>query len=92
MPAAVFVLGPFHDEAKEWQGAREQFDKEIAKFPWFKPVTVEIFGGKFDPAALRFPFSLIPALKRLPASDIRDRDVIRTWANDLSLTFVSGLS
>ena len=84
LPVAVFALGPFHDEEKEWQDIRAQFDKELAKAPWFAPVAREVFGGAFDPAKLRFPFNLIPALKKMPASDIRNWDVIRAWAGDLA--------
>ena len=87
LPVAVFALGPFHDEEKEWQGVREQFDKELAKFPWFAPVTRKVFGGKFDPTKLRFPMTLIPALKKMPASDIRNWDAIRAWVYDLATKF-----
>ena len=82
-PVAVFALGPFHDEEKEWQEVRPQLDKELAKFPWLRPVAVQIFGGVFDPAKLRFPLNLMPALKQMPASDIRDWTAIRAWASDL---------
>ena len=84
LPVAVFALGPFHDEEKEWQSVRVQFDKELATFPWFTPVAHEVFGGKFDPTKLRFPMNLIPALKKMPASDIRNWEAIRTWASDLA--------
>ena len=83
-PVAVFALGPFHDDAKERQDARAQLDKELLKFPWFAPVTIEIFGGKFDPAELRFPMNLIPALKQMPPSDVRDWTAIRAWASGLA--------
>jgi menaquinone-dependent protoporphyrinogen oxidase len=83
LPVAVFALGPFHEEEKEWQGARAQLDKELAKFPWFTPVSHEVFGGKFDPAKLRFPLNLLPAMKKIPASDVRDWAAIRAWARDL---------
>lgn len=83
LPFAVFALGPFHDEEKEWQGAREQLDKELAKFPHLRPAAREVFGGKFDPAKLRPPWSLLPALKNLPAGDIRDWEAIRAWAGEL---------
>jgi menaquinone-dependent protoporphyrinogen oxidase len=83
-PAAVFALGPFNDVEKEWREVRAQLDKELAKFPWFKPVAVEVFGGKFDPAELGFPYTLIPAMKKLPPSDIRDWDAVRGWAKDLA--------
>jgi menaquinone-dependent protoporphyrinogen oxidase len=83
-PVAVFALGPWHDEEKEWQDVRAQLDKGLAKFPWFTPIAVQTFGGKFDPEKLGFPWSLIPALKQIPASDIRDWAAIRAWASDLA--------
>jgi menaquinone-dependent protoporphyrinogen oxidase len=84
-PAAIFALGPFHDDEKEWQDARAQLDKELAKFPWLTPVALGVFGGKFDPAKLGFPLNLLPALKQMPASDIRDWTAIRAWASDLAV-------
>lgn len=81
---AAFAMGPFHDEEKEWQSARAQFEKELASFPSFTPVSHEVFGGKFDPAKLRFPWSWIPALKKIPESDIRDWARIREWAAALA--------
>jgi menaquinone-dependent protoporphyrinogen oxidase len=30
-PVVVFALGPFHAEEKEFQGSREQLEKELAK-------------------------------------------------------------
>ena len=84
LPVSVFALGPFHDIDKEWQEIRAQFDKELATLPWFKPVSHEVFGGKFDPTKLRFPMNLIPALKKMPASDIRNWEEIRSWARSLA--------
>lgn len=86
-PVAVFALGPFHAEEKEFQGAREQLDKELAKFPWLTPQAITIFGGKFDPQKLSFPYNLVPALKNMPASDVRDWTAIRAWADDLAVQF-----
>jgi len=82
-PAAVFALGPFHVEAKEFEEARAQLDKELLKFPWFAPAAIEIFGGKFDPTTLRFPMNLMPGLKQMPVNDIRDWPAIRAWASSL---------
>ena len=84
LPVAVFVLGPVHDphDDKEWQDSRLQLDKELAKFPWFSPLTIEIFGGKYDPTALRFPLKMFAGAE--PASDIRDWDAIRAWAQNLA--------
>jgi menaquinone-dependent protoporphyrinogen oxidase len=83
LPVAVFSLGPFHDEEKEWQEVRSGLEKELAKYPWFKPVVHEVFGGKFDPATLRFPMNLVPGLKKLGATDIRNWDAIKAWAVSL---------
>jgi menaquinone-dependent protoporphyrinogen oxidase len=82
-PVAVFALGPFHADEKEFQTARSQLDNELDAFPWFAPVAIEIFGGKFNPAQLRFPMNLIPALRRMPPSDVRDWTAIRAWASGL---------
>jgi menaquinone-dependent protoporphyrinogen oxidase len=81
-PAAVFALGPFYtgDEA-EYQSSREQIDKELAEFPWFTPVDLVIFGGKFEPASLHFSYRIF--MKEIPASDLRDWEAIRDWAASL---------
>jgi menaquinone-dependent protoporphyrinogen oxidase len=83
MPVAIFALGPFHNDDKEFQEARKQLDQELVKFSWLKPVALEMFGGKFDPATLRFPYNLIPALKNMPASDARDWNAIRAWGESI---------
>jgi len=82
-PTAVFALGPFNDVEKDWSDVRAQLDKQLAKFPWFSPRAVKIVGGKFDPANLGGSWKLLPALKNLPASDIRDWEDIRSWAAGL---------
>jgi len=81
---AIFTLGPTHDpyDEKEWRDSRAQLDKELAKFPWLRPVALEMFGGKFDPTKLRFPINLVAG--QVPATDIRDWDAIRDWANHLA--------
>jgi menaquinone-dependent protoporphyrinogen oxidase len=80
VPLAIFALGPFHNKEDEFRSAREQLDKEMAKFPWLKPAAVEVFAGKFDPDKLRFPYSLMGPLRKMPASDERDWEAIRAWA------------
>lgn len=87
--AAVFALGPFNDKEDEWQEVRSELNKELAKFPWLKPAAVEVFGGKFDPAKLRFPWSLVPAMRQMPASDIRDWAAIRAWAERIRPALLS---
>ncbi len=61
----------------------------MKKYPWLKPVAAELFGGKYDPARLRFPDSLLGALPasplhNAPASDVRDWDAIRAWATSIA--------
>lgn len=87
MPVAIFALGPFHDEEKEFQTVRAQLDEELAKFPWLVPMAIQVFGGKFDPTKLGFPYNLLPALKNMPASDARDWAAIRAWASGLAAKF-----
>lgn len=91
-PVAVFALGPVHDpyDEEEWQNSRAQLDKELTKYPWFSPVALEMFGGKYDPAKLRFPISWFAGKE--PASDLRDWTAIRTWANDLAAKLQPALS
>jgi menaquinone-dependent protoporphyrinogen oxidase len=91
-PVAIFALGPLHAEEKEFQAVRGQLEKELAKFPWLTPTAIAIFGGKFDPQKLTFPHNLVPALKKMPASDARDWTAIRAWANDLATQFQPALA
>jgi menaquinone-dependent protoporphyrinogen oxidase len=87
-PVAIFALGPIHADEKEMQDARGQLEKDLAQFAWLTPVAFAMFGGKYDPAKLRFPDSLLAALPasplhQEPASDVRDWAAIRTWASSL---------
>lgn len=91
-PVAVFALGPMHNDEKEWQGVRGQLDRALTKVPRLKPIAIEVFGGKFDPALLGFPWKLLPGLKKIPPSDIRDWTAIRAWASNLVAKFQQELS
>lgn len=89
LPVTVFALGPTHPGDEAQGDPRGQLDETLAKHPWLKPVTAEMFGGKYDPARLRLPDSLLamlPAspLHGAPASDLRDWGVIRSWASSLA--------
>ncbi len=86
-PVAVFALGPFHAEEKEFQEVQKQLDKVLAKFPWLTPKTIAVSGGAFDPQKLTFPYNLVPGLKKMAASDARDWAIIRAWANELAALF-----
>jgi menaquinone-dependent protoporphyrinogen oxidase len=88
-PVGVFALGPLSTDETEMKGAREQLDKELAKYPGLKPVDVALFAGQFDPKKLRFPDSLLTVLPASPlhgrpASDKRDWTAIRAWAGQLA--------
>lgn len=88
-PVALFALGPTHDphDDKEWLDSRAQLDQDLAQFPWLKPVAIGLFGGKFDPAALRFPLNKLAG--SAPASDIRDWTAIRAWAVEVARLLVA---
>lgn len=88
MPAAIFAGGPLKPE-DDRQDIQRMLDQDLAKFPWLKPVSVELIGGKFDPArGVKFPWNLIPAVKNMEASDLRDWEAIRKWAIDMSKQFL----
>jgi menaquinone-dependent protoporphyrinogen oxidase len=79
-PVAIFTLGPLSSSDAAKQNSRRQLDRALAKHAWLKPVAVEVFAGKFDPKKPGIGF-----FERLmPASDHRDWDAIRAWANTLS--------
>ncbi len=86
MPVAVFGMGPLEDKPEDFENARGPLDKYLAKRTWLTPVAVTVFGGKLDPASLRFPDNN-PAMKNIPASDIRDWDTVRAWADSLPSAF-----
>lgn len=92
IPIAIFAGGPFasgddkeSQDEKAWQEVHKQLDQELAKYPWLKPVSLQIIGGKFDPSNLRFPWNMIPALKQMPPSDLRDWEDIHGWAKGLAV-------
>lgn len=94
---ALFALGPTNNAEEDWQNVRQQFAQILAQVAWLTPIATELFGGKFDPAALRFPDSLLtlfPAspIRNMPASDIRDWEAIRAWAGTLAAQFQPALA
>ncbi len=74
MPVAVFGMGPREDVEEDWQGARRQLERALAKHDWLRPAAVAVFGGADKPG-------------RSPRRDLRDWDAIRAWA-DQCLTLV----
>jgi menaquinone-dependent protoporphyrinogen oxidase len=87
MPVAIFVLGPVHEphDDAEWKSSWEQLEKELAPFSWLEPVALEMFGGKYDPEKLGFPLKMFAGKE--PASDLRNWDVIRSWASEVGEKF-----
>lgn len=88
LPVEVFALGPVNSNGDEVRGSREQLEAELARYPLLSPVAVQLFGGKYDPSKLSFAHKMVavmPAssLHHRPASDIRDWNVIRSWAGGL---------
>ena len=91
LPVALLTLGPVRatDDLVE---ARRQIDRALGKFAWLEPVAAEMFVGKYDPSLLRFPDSLVAKAKPsplygVPATDDRDWDAIRAWAEGLPALF-----
>jgi menaquinone-dependent protoporphyrinogen oxidase len=78
-PVVIFTLGPLSTSDAAMRNSRRQLDKELAKYRWLKPVAVEVFAGKYDPRSPGLGFFE----RRVPASDHRNWDAIRAWANTL---------
>jgi menaquinone-dependent protoporphyrinogen oxidase len=76
---AIFALGPLSTSDAAKRNSRRQLDSELAKYPWLKPVVVEIFAGKYDPSKPGLGFFE----RLLPARDHRNWNAIRAWANEL---------
>jgi menaquinone-dependent protoporphyrinogen oxidase len=80
-PLAVFAMGPRTLAAADVASSRKQLETALAKEPALRPFATAVFGGVLDPSQHRFPFS------RMPASDARDWDTIRAWANETAERF-----
>ena len=79
LPVAIFTLGPLSASDAAKRNSRRQLDSELAKYPWLKPVAVEIFAGKYDPSKPGLNFFE----RFLPARDYRNWNAIRAWATTL---------
>jgi menaquinone-dependent protoporphyrinogen oxidase len=77
-PVAIFALGPLNASEVAMQNSRRQLARELQKYPWLKPVALEMFVGKLDPSKLSF-FERLGA----KASDNRNWEAIRAWAETL---------
>ena len=91
LPIAIFAGGPTGEgKAEEWGEVRKHVDADLAKMPWLQPASLFIIGGRHDPDRLRFPWNLVPALKQMPPSDLRDWQAIRSWAGDMAEKIAAG--
>ena len=79
LPVVIFTLGPLSASDAAKRNSRRQLEGELAKYPWLKPVAVEIFAGKYDPSKPGLGFFE----RFVPARDVRNWDAICTWANEL---------
>jgi menaquinone-dependent protoporphyrinogen oxidase len=78
LPLSVFAMGPLTGQDEDVAESRKQLDHALAKEPRLEPVTVAIFGGVLDPAKQHFPFT------HMEASDARDWEEIRSWADTVA--------
>lgn len=87
LPLAVFALGPCKDprDEEEWRDCQAQFDAALADLGGLEPVATGLFGGRFDPALLKFPLNKMAGSE--PASDARDWDAIDAWVAGLPALF-----
>lgn len=76
LPFAVYAMGPINEDERQFAGARDQLDRALHHTPELHPVSTAIFGGVINPGELHFPMS------RMPASDLRDWEGIRAWAEE----------
>ena len=81
-PLAIFAGGPLQPE-DDCVEIRKMLNADLAKYPELKPIAVEVVGGRFDPEKLRFPWTMLPAMKNIPPSDLRDWCAINQWTINL---------
>jgi menaquinone-dependent protoporphyrinogen oxidase len=84
-----FVLGPTQTKPSDFEAARHQAIRQLARYKWLCPADVHVFGGRWDPKHLPFPFSLVARmpghpLDKIPAADVRDWTEIERWATGIA--------
>jgi len=75
---AIFALGPLSTSDAAMRSSRRQLDRDLEKYAWLNPVALEMFVGKYVPVKPGFFDRLFST-----ASDNRNWDAIRAWANAL---------
>jgi menaquinone-dependent protoporphyrinogen oxidase len=79
-PVAIFSLGPTTRNPAAKKRSLSQLDKDLEKYPWLKPIALEMFVGKYDLSKL----GLGSFGRLVPLSDQRDPNAVRAWANSLA--------
>jgi menaquinone-dependent protoporphyrinogen oxidase len=84
-----FVLGPTRANPSDFEASRHQAVSQLSRYNWFCPADVHVFGGRWSPKTLPFPFSLaarLPGnpLEKIPAADVRDWVEIDQWATGIA--------
>lgn len=91
---AVFATGRIEPTRPE-SDVRPQLDALLDRYTWLSPFSAALFGGRWDPAALRgldrwmrkLPGS---PLHVLPATDLRDWEAIGAWATHVAAALHAG--
>lgn len=92
IPVALLVPGPVQNVEQDWAGSRGQLERQLKGFSWLSPVAAEVVGGVWDPARLTFPYTLIPALRRMKPMDARDWEAIRSTARSVAQKLQAAMS
>ncbi len=79
-PVAIFSLGPTTRDAAAIKRSLRQLDKDLGKYSWLKPLSLEMFVGRYDLSKLGL--GVVGRLIRV--SDQRDPNAIRAWASALA--------
>ncbi len=82
-PVAIFSLGPTTRNPAAKRQSLGQLNKDLAKYPWLRPVALEMFVGRFDLSKL----GLGSVGRLIPLPDQRDPNAVRAWASALPAQF-----
>ncbi|HEX9075894.1 MAG TPA: flavodoxin domain-containing protein [Anaerolineae bacterium] len=78
-PVAIFSLGPTTRNPAAKKQSLRQLDRDLEKYPWLRPVALEMFVGKYDLSKM----GLGSVGRLVPLPDNRDLNAVRAWANAL---------